>query len=60
MNECRCSRCGRPAGSFTQNLIDAYCERDRLQLELAVSKEEIRQLKMSIGVFEMKEKVKGL
>jgi chromosome segregation ATPase len=33
---------------------------EQFAAELAAAKEEIRQLKMSLGVLEMKEKVKGL
>ena len=38
----------------------ANAENDKLKSELAAEKEENRKLRMTIGVMEMKEKVKGL
>jgi hypothetical protein len=41
-------------------ILDQCNEIQRLTSELAAAKAEIRQLKISLGVLEMKEKVKGL
>ena len=38
----------------------ANAENDKLKSELAAEKEENRKLRMTIGVMEMKEKVRGL
>jgi hypothetical protein len=49
MSERKCPVCGRPHGSFTQNLLDAYSERDRLAARVAELEADCEKLRVQLA-----------